>query len=1728
MALAMTFPMMALAYGAVFLASMFVINYGMNAMMSALAPDAPTTSSSDAAVEQTYGWGSIHQTQTEGMNIPYLFGKNKTSGHIINQFLTLNGNKETLNILLAICDHQIDSITDVRINDQPYTYYQDIEVFTDRLGTLSDTPIEGFSEVVGQNDVGSKLNYNVPLVQETDGNAVEKLVVFIVAPSGFYYTNSQGGLDAQSATFDIEYKLKTDPSYTFFASETMSGATTETQRESFTIDDLTPGQYQVKITRTNSAITSFKGNSDIIFTSLQEIVKKELSYPGLAKYAVKALATDQLSGSVPAISCLAERATVSVFDYDLLTPAWVEKRATNPAWICYALLVHYAKIDKDRLIWDDFSNWANYCDQTVGAKFRFIVNTIIYTGNFWGQLQRVAKLGHGAIIRRGTRYGLFVDKQDSKISHLFTMGNIIKDSFNLQYLPQKDRANSVEIEYTDIDRDYTRQVITVHTNEFLTDNSISQTAKVTIQAAISQDQAVREGVFIINSNLYMNRVVTLDAFVDSFGCTIGDLFYFQHEIINYEGSNTGGRIINAGNDNGSGFYFVQLDQGIEIESGISYRVMVRLVNASGQEDFVEKVVNNSPGTTDELTLTIPWETVPEDGAVFLFGTATTYKKPYRVTGVDRKGDFTRTIVGLEYVDEIYTENLSLIIEEPPWEVHQQRAIHVQLHEFLVYAKNGGYTSNIQATWHNAYMQTGSNWAVWLKDVTADTNPKKIATVSENVYTLTEDFILGNNYMVYIAVSGEGAVDTGDNTQIITIQGQLAPPASVLNFTGSWDAMKRQVHFTWTASPEIDIHHYEIRSGSTWVDGTIVAEPTGNFCSIFITNGFADTVTYRIKAIDSSSVASETESSVNVAIDTSDCPLTIPGDLAVSSASTISNDGRDIVTMIATWNSVAEISADWHHYDVILEDIVTGGLSMYSTTDRQFQWEVIPNKQYGVSVRAVDFSLNKTSWTTQVLHTTVKDQVAPAVPTNIDASGTFTNIILSWSHGAESDLNHFLVYRNTTNNSGSAIRVGATVGDFTGTLAMFSDTPPTDATYYYWVKAVDTSGNESAFSLVDSASAPGVVIGPGEITSTHIAEDSIETPMLKANSIVASKIAAGEIGTDHLVVGAVTATQISVEQLDAIAGNFGLISAGKIQNADGSTYVDLDNNLMALGTKFNWDGTNLAISGSITISGPSSGYSKLTDVPTSLADINPGEFNTIQNSIETWFETGVPTTLNTPAIEWTTTALKDEHLGDLYYDNDTGFAYRYRINTGVYSWLRLTDSDITQALAAAAAAQVTATQATTSIADMEADNKLSPSEKTKWRQEWITIGENYTKLFLQATALSIPITDLANAKDTLNTYLHTTAQIASAPNDTYTIIGTALTDVAKDYYGEFVMMTNDIVNKVGSNSVDYTEEWSEQNATDDADIRATTLGDSTMINGGKIHVGSSIKIGNIDGVSDYVDINPEKLQYYKYFDATIGHQPSKALTRMDIGTCGNDETVPLKGYWEKAPRVFITPDNMMVYDSTDSNFSQSLVCPEPVPDKVSTGVYKITPQIRLERSNGMGGGAVNIMTTFNFNGEWQQITPATGAEFTISEAGTLSMSVIVDLRGGIQRTSNVGTSKEPIANYPAYQALGQVKLQYYAGGTWNETALFQGWFHPTTPSTHQFNISHASQITQIRLVVQQSQIWLISNFGAIVSNNLLFGPQGLNYTPSIISYTSALADNTPLAVGTVRYFAIAEE
>lgn len=144
----------------------------------------------------------------------------------------------------------------------------------------------------------------------------------------------------------------------------------------------------------------------------------------------------------------------------------------------------------------------------------------------------------------------------------------------------------------------------------------------------------------------------------------------------------------------------------------------------------------------------------------------------------------------------------------------------------------------------------------------------------------------------------------------------------------------------------------------------------------------------------------------------------------------------------------------------------------------------------------------------------------------------------------------------------------------------------------------------------------------------------------------------------------------------INGRF--IRTGRIESNAGSCYFDLDNNEIGGVIKF------------VKNDGSTGNVSDVDDKADEVKDyINntlPGILNEMQSQldgqIEQFFYENDPTTSNAPAKDWTTTQLKEEHLGDLFYNTATGKVFRWVKNGNVYSWQELQDSEVAQALALA--------------------------------------------------------------------------------------------------------------------------------------------------------------------------------------------------------------------------------------------------------------------------------------------------------------------------------------------------------------------------------------------------------------------------------------------------------------
>lgn len=174
----------------------------------------------------------------------------------------------------------------------------------------------------------------------------------------------------------------------------------------------------------------------------------------------------------------------------------------------------------------------------------------------------------------------------------------------------------------------------------------------------------------------------------------------------------------------------------------------------------------------------------------------------------------------------------------------------------------------------------------------------------------------------------------------------------------------------------------------------------------------------------------------------------------------------------------------------------------------------------------------------------------------------------------------------------------------------------------------------------------------QVDFSNVAHGTIDSALIRDGAITDAKI--HDISASKLTAGIIDASKITVTNLNADNITVGTINGQRIGNKS----IDL---------------------------------SKLAEeVPTKeYLDSKADELQKqIDNAIETYTVTTIPTLNNSPAEEWTDNDTRNKHVGDIAYvvnsqDAADGYCYRFA-NTGsvsepVYEWVLVKDSDVTKAL-----------------------------------------------------------------------------------------------------------------------------------------------------------------------------------------------------------------------------------------------------------------------------------------------------------------------------------------------------------------------------------------------------------------------------------------------------------------
>jgi len=209
-------------------------------------------------------------------------------------------------------------------------------------------------------------------------------------------------------------------------------------------------------------------------------------------------------------------------------------------------------------------------------------------------------------------------------------------------------------------------------------------------------------------------------------------------------------------------------------------------------------------------------------------------------------------------------------------------------------------------------------------------------------------------------------------------------------------------------------------------------------------------------------------------------------VSVSDKGNIQRDGTFVGQAEVSWTAVS--NPYLNHYEVQWKDV--DETAYLRTEAPRGQTSVIigpleTGVQYDVRVRAVTVSEVKGSWVSATAYTHGGDTTAPSPVTGLSATGGPKNVTLDWTAPTTDsdttalyDLKGYNIYRNTSNSQ------PASPAAFSGSDKYVDGGLAQDTEYYYWVTAVDFTGNESTAVASGAVSTDAAIVVTQEDTRIY--------------------------------------------------------------------------------------------------------------------------------------------------------------------------------------------------------------------------------------------------------------------------------------------------------------------------------------------------------------------------------------------------------------------------------------------------------------------------------------------------------------------------------------------------------------------------------------------------------------------------------------------------------------------
>lgn len=576
--------------------------------------------------------------------------------------------------------------------------------------------------------------------------------------------------------------------------ETITAASTSAFRKTFTKKYLTAGTYKVRARLYETPLSGSRYGSDVYFEYLEMGVNDGFIYPNTALLAIRALATDQLSGSTPVITCN------------------VTANSDNPSLISKTILNEVSNITSFDSTFTDFQNECT----TQNYKCNIVFDSIV---NVRQALDLVTLNGRASIQQFGSKYAVIMDKKDILPTQVFTfgMGNILTDTFKQNYLPINDRANIIQVSYYDKNDNYNRTVVEISNTTY--DTAIERkTSELNLIGCVDRTQAVRHANYQLKCNRYLSETVQFEAFHDSLVCKYGDIVGVSHDLPQYGYS---GRIISCNSSQ------IVLDKAVTFEVGKTYAILLR--NKNNQ---IQEITVSGTGTTNTLTVTETLNYTFELYDNYMFGEINKTSKLFRVVNIATGSDLTRQLTCIEYNASIYDDGATVNIPI----ISDLGLRNLFISDYIRYKQN---TNEIETVVNLKWTGTSLKYKIYRKK--SAFRSEFLAEVNDTYYDFVTQ-LTGNHTFKIVDTNGKSI------SQTYNILGKLAKPTDITVLSGSESG--NLFKLSWNhENRDIDFKEYQIFLNNNYIGST--TELFYEYKSLGL-----DTKLFTVKSIDTSNILSD--------------------------------------------------------------------------------------------------------------------------------------------------------------------------------------------------------------------------------------------------------------------------------------------------------------------------------------------------------------------------------------------------------------------------------------------------------------------------------------------------------------------------------------------------------------------------------------------------------------------------------------------------------------------------------------------------------------------------------------------------------------------------------------------------------------------------------------------------------------------------------------------------------